>query len=392
MREARRRRTVLRIGLSAAGTALALAVGWTFLARSEEPETVAFLDQGAGLRKVLAERAASQPADGGGEGLEREVIPPAQAEVLFAQLRSPQANIYDPQALFIYRPHLERQIPFKAHPKGRWILRTNGLGLRRDTEVADERPDLRILVTGDSHTDGVCDNAETFAARLEERLGAVRAGRTVEVLNAGKAGYSFYNYLGILEKYLSLEPQFFVVAVYGGNDFLETVDVHRWHRHLAPRPLDAELSRAQEDFRDCQGAFGQVLQQALFFHRHPEEVEVAFEAAVGVSAEIARLCEEHGIRPIFFYLPAFFDVQRERFDPPAAELERRANLDPGAFALTGELADAWIDALAARGIKVVDARPAFAQAAETLYWPRDHHLNLAGHELAAELLERALEE
>jgi hypothetical protein len=114
---------------------LALAVGWELLARRPEPEIVAFIDQSAGVKQLLAERSSSDPRGGPNGLLDREVISPAAARALFGQLRAPQANIYDPDALFIYRPSIEREIPFKPHPKGRWLLRTNGLGLRRDTEV-----------------------------------------------------------------------------------------------------------------------------------------------------------------------------------------------------------------------------------------------------------------
>jgi hypothetical protein len=97
-----------------------------------------------------------------------------------------------------------------------------------------QQPALRILVTGDSHTDGVCNNSESFTNLLEAELSAAHPGEAIEALNAGKGAYSFYNYLGVLERLLPLRPDVFVVAVYGGNDFVESLALRHTFEHGAP--------------------------------------------------------------------------------------------------------------------------------------------------------------
>ena len=84
------------------------------------------------------------------------------------------------------------------------------------TEVA--KRGLRILVAGDSHTQGAVGVAETFPNLLEACLRA--AGRAdCEVLNAGVAFTGPRCYLERLRHYLFLEPDVFVAALFTGNDF-----------------------------------------------------------------------------------------------------------------------------------------------------------------------------
>ena len=107
---------------------------------------------------------------------------------------------YDAWSYFRHKPSQRLRLPLAEHDGGSFECSTNSLGLREDAELAAARPDLRILVTGDSHTDGVCENRESYANRLEASLLVDRPGKCVEVLNAGTGGFSFHNYLGVLEK------------------------------------------------------------------------------------------------------------------------------------------------------------------------------------------------
>ena len=43
----------------------------------------------------------------------------------------------------------------------------------------------------------------------------------------------------------------------------------------------------------------------------------------------------------------------------------------------------FLRAVSDLGVETVDLRAAFRGATELLYWKRDHHINLAGHDLVA---------
>jgi hypothetical protein len=270
-------------------------------------------------------------------------------------------------------------------------MRTNSLSMREDEEPAAVKPDLRVLVTGDSHTDGACDNSESWANRLEALLRAARPGRSVEVLNAGTGSYSFYNYLGVLQKYLVLRPDVFVVCVYGGNDWGEALAP--WHLYQGtPRAVGEkdywERIFAAQKVREGWGnnAINQSHNQYIHFQTFPEQVENALRAGLAVMQEIAGLCSKNGVRLVCLYLPPAVDVQyalnAEGFD----EVGRALQLDPHALEVTNRLADRFGAALRERGVEFVDLRTRFAGQTERLYWNADLHINLRGNDEAARAL------
>lgn len=110
------------------------------------------------------------------------------------------------------------------HPDGEIKFFTNSLGFRNNDELNRfNDKGLRILVTGDSHTDGVVNNEESFPNVLENLLNKRDSHQVFEVLNGGVGFYSFRNYYGFLEKHKSLQPDYYLVNVFTGNDFRENL-------------------------------------------------------------------------------------------------------------------------------------------------------------------------
>ncbi|TAJ16298.1 MAG: hypothetical protein EPO68_11350 [Planctomycetota bacterium] len=303
--------------------------------------------------------------------------------------------VYDALRGFTRRPSASQTYSFEEHAGGSYTARTNALAMREDAEPAEVRPDLRVLVTGDSHTDGACENSESFANRCEALLAAADAGRTVEVLNAGNGSYSFYNYLGVLERCAGLRPHVLVVCVYGGNDWGEALAPWHYHHH-GERPraggdYDARLSAALR-VRDGWGrqAVNQSHNQYLYFAREPAQAAVALRAGMSVTEELRRQCARDGIRFVVAYLPPLVDVQRERILPSIDEVDAALGVDAAALAITDALADRYLAWCAREKIETLDLRPLLrAHAEEPLYWRADLHLSVRGHELVgAALAER----
>jgi lysophospholipase L1-like esterase len=377
-----------RLGALALGVAAGALAAWALAEhRREQRELVTVAGSRAELDAALRERARTRGA----------AAPPAarpvrarlsaeEAARLYAQLRmSPEGVEHDPYTHYRYRGGLERWIESGDHPGGGFTFRTNAAGFREDGELADAPPDLRVVVAGDSHTDGICANADSFPNLLEAELARRHPGASVEVVNTGKAGYSFHQYLGVLDKLLAARPDVFVMAVYGGNDFVEALLLDHWLAQSAP-PACAECSHeglhaAHPDVLD--GALLQAYRQIAYFRHHPEERARALAAACAVTEEVARTCAEHGIALVCAYLPTVADVQRARY---AAELDAAAAglaLAPGDERANDALADEWLAHARGRGIACLDLRPAFRAAEPTLYWHGDFHLNLAGNALVA---------
>ncbi|HTF87648.1 MAG TPA: SGNH/GDSL hydrolase family protein [Planctomycetota bacterium] len=316
-----------------------------------------------------------------------------QSAALFVRTRG---EVFDPLCGDIWQPNVDSKIPFAEYPGGAFAVKTNSFGMREDTEPAAQRPAVRILVTGDSHTDGVCANAESYSNLLEGLLRDRAASEaklrgeqldpaSIEVLNTGKGAYSFYNYLGVLERFVDLAPAVFIVGVYGGNDFEEALSV--WHFYFnagkRPRgmPVYAEEVKAASAIN--KGAVAQGLASVRYFSTYPEQLEIANRAASEVLDNMQALCLERGIRLIVVYIPSWMEVAP---DDPALRLDEmltalgltRADLES-----TTRMADAMLAHLAQRGVESLDLRSSFAAATEPLYWKLDCHLGLSGNRLVA---------
>jgi hypothetical protein len=113
-------------------------------------------------------------------------IPPAAAGEAVTE--------YDPHIGYRYVANL--RVPV-SHPRGRYTVQTNSLGLRNSREYGRTPPlgSRRILLIGDSITagDGV-DNHERFSDRLEA------AGGPLEVVNCGLPGSGTDQQLLVLER------------------------------------------------------------------------------------------------------------------------------------------------------------------------------------------------
>ncbi|MCP3916331.1 MAG: SGNH/GDSL hydrolase family protein [bacterium] len=292
---------------------------------------------------------------------------------------------YEPFSYFTWKPDLIWTRKWEEHPDGAYPIRTNGLGFRHDGEVHADA-DFFVVVAGDSHMGGVCANAESLAGRLASGLRARHPDRSIEVLNTAHGAYTFYNYLGVLERLLELgmAPDLFLIVVYGGNDFLG--GVHLWHLFEGTsRPArvsggDALVAEVAERYPS---AFGQCLNQIESFATRGE-TKLALKVADTVTREIANVCAREGIELLVAYLPSPHELPDQA---PQAEIEEAAaalGLSRGDLEQAAEVGDAYLGGL--KGIDVADLRGPFREHSGALYWSRDLHLNLAGHDWAARSL------
>lgn len=384
-----------KILLAASSAVLATALGVVGYRAWTTPRVgVELVDRRAEVAELLALRAASTVDRGDSAGLPdpgdppplvREVIPVEIARLFFPL--SGAGRPYDEKYYYARPPRVGWYTEWPEHPKGGYDLLTNGFGWREDTEPAAEAPDLRILVTGDSHTDGVCANSESFPNRLEALLAELDPTRSVEVLNAGIGGYTFWNYLGVLERYAPIvKPNVYVVACYGGNDFYEMLGPQRYFN----KRKGGSNARLPEALLKAQGTgfVSQELLQVGHVLSNPEDEAIAVATANSIMREIKRVADEHGVRLIALYIP-----------PPSigSPLHTREELDP-LLALTdwkredleisNRLADGWLGWCARHDIDCLDLRAAFREVEEPLYWEADRHINLRANDLIAALLSR----
>lgn len=334
--------------------------------------------------QLLAERRAGGLAGAGVQPgpLVREPIAEEEARALFT-MRGRQM-VYDPQVYYRYEPNIRNRVRWEEHRDGYWIRSTNGAGLRQDEELPTEPVELMVLVAGDSHVDGVCNNAEAFPAVLAETLRAREAADSVAVVNTGVTGYALYNYLGALEKYLELEPDVFVVTVYGGNDFVASLRVRHYFEGTNHAPNPPDYRDRIEAAKSIGGAgLAQGLNQAAFFQIHPEEIELALDTALSVLAEIGELCRRNDVLPLCVYLPAAYHAGEEDIEFDLHDVLAALSLGPADLRREDRLAERFLAGVRDGGIDVLDLREVLPREPRSCYWRTDLHLNPYGHAVVA---------
>jgi len=266
------------------------------------------------------------------------------------------------------------------------VLRTNNLGFRRDdpTEIAKPPGTVRVLITGDSHTDGVVFNSESVAAQLETLLEEANPGRTFEVLNGGTGHFGPQNYLGLLERFIDLDLDHFIVVIFTGNDFLDAV-AGDWARDgiaIPERPPDY-MERLAAANAISSAAVSQGFNQLYFFRTFPELVDPAIEITAEACEQASALCAEHGIGFTVVLLPSLHDVEPERAGDNFSRIAGALELDPS-DALNRQLTGKLAHRLRSQGIAVIEPLEQMSRSNDVLFWLLDHHLAVKGHaELAA---------
>jgi len=389
--------TSMRRKLALAGLSTLVSLGLAFAiysARDRSRGGDEDIENEAAKAGVVSDLLAERRGDGEATResppgvLLRDVIPRADAELLFPPIQR-ERYVYDEVCNFRFRANKRVDVVFEEHPAGGYSVGTNSAGFLKDAELLVD-PELRVLVTGDSHTAGVCDNSENLTAVLEASLREQHAGRAIEVLNAGCGFYTFYQYLGVLERCLVLEPDVFVVVVFGGNDFLEVCRLRHYFQRTERQKPDLDYwSRLKAFHRAVDGAgpwMSQGLSQLFYFAEMPEEERLALEATELAVKEIVELCRANDITPVFAYVPPMWDVQLERYDPEFPRLREEIGLGERGLAGAEPCAQVLSRVLDDLDVPLADLRPAFRAADEKLYWDTDQHINVRAHALVAESL------
>jgi hypothetical protein len=388
-----------RLGLALLSTLIAVSGGWLVLkAFSTEGATVEFIDDAETFRAELARREVS----GGQEVLVgaaalgedfarrlREELTEEDQRMLFPQLGR-QSNRHVPGVYFGILPNKDWKRDFAEHPAKHFVRRTNSMGWREDTDPTEDPVDLCILVMGDSHTEGVCANAESLANRFEHRLREERPAESVEVWNVATGGFTPANYMGTLTAYGDMKPNALVLVFYGGNDFRESLAPWRFiYRGRPGDGLGVDVSPLIEAGRQGTALLGQEIYQALGFSANPGSAKDALRLAQACGVELDRQCRERGMQFLFVYLPPPSSAQPDRFREHVLDGLRSIGGNLDGLNFSDILADSTLQGLTEAGVATLDLRPAFANASVSLYWDTDLHLNVDGHELAGKLIHQA---
>jgi lysophospholipase L1-like esterase len=377
-----------------ASSALALAAGWLAWGWIQDRRS-SLLEVHAAAREVI-DPIVKRPPETAGFELKLDPVDPRewryflnerQAARYFSILHD-ESQVYDPWVYCRDKGNLTIEMPWQEHPDGKFLWKSNSLGCREDHELSNPLPDLRVLVAGDSHTCGVCNDAESYANLLEGQLAKASPDKSVEVLNAGLGGYTFYNYLGTILRLGEFKPRVIVVGVFGGNDFHELLPLYLRFNGIPWVPLTKDQDeRRAKALEACGDAMGQGFATVDAFRNVPGEEAIVARGALELCAEIQRSAKVRGARLIVVYIPSPFEVSRYDSDERVARVRKILELDEADAQIWTRFGDGLLNGLSEQGIEHIDMRPIFAAEASPPYWKGDFHLDLRGHELVARALE-----
>lgn len=274
---------------------------------------------------------------------------------------------------------------WEEHPNHKFTMITNNMGFRENLPSVPEKEasTKRIIVTGDSHIDGLVNNNESFPNRLEHALNMhATKGRYYDVVNASCGYYSFKQYAGILTRCLPLHPDHFVVTVYTGNDFLESLLYdrplllfagaykHFWYRIQKNVQLN-RVSRVKS----------QSLNQLLYFKLYPADTVKAMHSAKYYFTQIIKTCKRNNIKLTVVFLPAKPDVETDLFIAWQHSLQWTTD----DLLLNRILSVRLRSFLEQQQVKTLDLL-VNENSEVKLFYDSDHHLNVDGHKVIAEEL------
>jgi len=282
-----------------------------------------------------------------------------------------------------HTPNFPVKYEWKEHPAGFIQKYTNNLGFVERDSTFPTKPDssIRILVTGDSHIDGVVNNEESFPNLLELNLNSAYKNKKAEVLNAAAGFYSFNNYAGILKKFQYLKPDLFIVTIYTGNDFIEGLLYDPENQNFVPALQTFWYRLVKLKFQlQTKMASTQSTNQVLFFKTFPKKKEQALNLAKKYFSEIKKMCVANSTQLLVVFLPTKLEADKKFRD----DVKNKSGWTDEDLNINKTMTDSLISWLNAQSILQLNVTKSIANKDQKLFWDMDQHLNIEGHKILAD--------
>jgi hypothetical protein len=284
-------------------------------------------------------------------------------------------------------------------PYGSFHLNSKGFN---DVEFSAKKVagTTRILGIGDSFAFGIVPYEYNYLTLIGQNL--KQSGHDVEVINMGIPSIGPREYLSLLvNEGLALEPDRVLLSFFIGNDFEESrkrkLISYSYVASLITYVLD-HLNKANwipgdGRYSDNAPSFTDnfylelELRRSAIFLRDNRAFGTDFATALSHISEIKRLCDSRNIGLTIVLIPDEMQVSK----PLQVQVIAASRLAPASFDFTlpNRLLHAKFDELK---IDYIDLTTEFLAKSrdKRLYRPNDTHWNIAGNELAAQLILRHL--
>lgn len=302
---------------------------------------------------------------------------------------SSDADYYQADSLtgHFHKPHVIREFEWKEHLSGKIIMKTNNVGLRSDTdtEIIKTENLFRVLITGDSHIDGVLNNNESIAYSLEYGLNYLYPARKHEALNAGNGYFGPQNYLGAYNKFQNYNPDVFVVIIYTGNDFLDAIRIEAENGRLnVPDRPNGYYDKLWEIDELYTGFTGQQLNQLKFFETYPDFTDTALIITQQSLLKIKKLCKRNHTSFLVVLLPTKIDTEPQTDKSRIDEVFEIMGFNASHLQKNREMVLSLAEWLEQNDVTYIDLGESFKKSDGELFWQADYHINVAGHKAIAD--------
>lgn len=295
-------------------------------------------------------------------------------------------------------------------------FRLNSRGFK-DVEFSQRKEEgtYRIIGLGDSFAYGVVPYQHNYLTLLEEKLNN-NSQKQIEVLNMGLIGTGPKDYLSVLvNEGLALNPDMVLLSFYVGNDFIDNRITAKERQLLSDRDsyvisfvrglikiysqYQGQVYFTKDDKYEDDGAtftdevyLQHTQERSLIFNSNPAQPEFfqnAFNDALGDLLKIKEICDYKNITLVVVLIPD--EVQVSPILQQKVIEAFRVGPDAFDFQLANKLLATEFEK---HNINYLDLFDDFRVASGqiSLYKPNDTHWNIAGNELAAEVIDNYLSE
>ena len=296
--------------------------------------------------------------------------------------------------------------PYADH----WGFKLNSMGFKDEEFTPKEADSYRIIGIGDSFSFGVVPYDHNYLTLTESQLR--QQDLNVEVLNMGISGTGPEDYLALLvQEGLPLQPDMLLLSFFVGNDFAESRNdlvKRELHSYSYIASLLHYVLTIKSKYQANNGSYyGNYCDDCPnFTHSAYLEVERKRSYIYNLGnatftkdlhetkrhlEQIQRICEDNNIELIVVIIPDELQINPEL----QTELIETyfPSLPPG-FWHVSYPNDTLSEYLTALEVDHVDLYDAFVQAGQkqSLYRPRDTHWNIAGNQLAADIIVENLQD
>ena len=285
-----------------------------------------------------------------------------------------------------------------------WNFKLNSRGFK-DEEFSEKKENVyRILGIGDSFSFGVVPFEYNYLTLIESQLHQENAN--VEVLNMGIPSIGPKDYLSLLVKEgLALQPDMVLLSFFIGNDFDESkkrklrehsyvASLLHYYINIQSTNVGRTIHGKAEYCDDCPGFDNEQYlkieySRSLIYLVDNKSFFEKLDNALYYLKQIRNICKKHGIKLVVAIIPDELQINQDLLREVKEAYYPNIERDKWDITLPNRILSNELNKLS---IDNIDLYEYFANSSQQLYRSRDTHWNIAGNQLATNIIQEHIRE